>query len=145
VHKIKLRVRICLTKYVETWALPRLGSFKRKRFQYDTNITTRKNFKVPKSRVKNVVCFLYLLKSFFLRFYSEDEIGRLVEQCRAMSRKPIQVDIGGQPPFPTGSKMFSDNFVNLLFLAVFNLQGHFEGLDDFFSGSRFSMIVEGFD
>ena len=144
-HKIKLRVRICLTKYVETWALPRLGSFKRKRFQYDTNIITRKNFKVPKSRVKNVVCFLYLLKSFFLRFSSGDEIGRLVEQCRAMSRKAIQVDIGGQPPFPTGSKMFSDNFVNLLFLAVFNLQGHFEGLDDFFSGSRFSMIVEGFD
>jgi hypothetical protein len=32
----------------------------------------------------------------------------------------IQVDIGGHPPFPTGSKQFSDNFGNLLFLAVFN-------------------------
>jgi hypothetical protein len=30
----------------------------------------------------------------------------------------IQVDIGGHPPFPTGSKQFSDNFGNLLFLAV---------------------------
>jgi hypothetical protein len=29
-----------------------------------------------------------------------------------------QVDIGGHPPFPTGSKQFSDNFGNLLFLAV---------------------------
>jgi hypothetical protein len=32
----------------------------------------------------------------------------------------IQVDIGGHPPFPTGSKQFSGNFGNLLFLAVFN-------------------------
>jgi hypothetical protein len=31
----------------------------------------------------------------------------------------IQVDIGGHPPFPTGSKQFSSNFGNLLFLAVF--------------------------
>jgi hypothetical protein len=31
----------------------------------------------------------------------------------------IQVDIGGHPPFPTGSKQFSGNFGNLLFLAVF--------------------------
>jgi hypothetical protein len=30
----------------------------------------------------------------------------------------IQMDIGGHPPFPTGSKQFSDNFGNLLFLAV---------------------------
>jgi hypothetical protein len=28
------------------------------------------------------------------------------------------VDIGGHPPFPTGSKQFSGNFGNLLFLAV---------------------------
>jgi hypothetical protein len=32
----------------------------------------------------------------------------------------IQVDIGGHPPFPTGSKQFSGNFGNLLFLAVFS-------------------------
>jgi hypothetical protein len=30
----------------------------------------------------------------------------------------IQVDIGGHPPFPTGSKQFSGNCGNLLFLAV---------------------------
>jgi hypothetical protein len=30
----------------------------------------------------------------------------------------IHMDIGGHPPFPTGSKQFSDNFGNLLFLAV---------------------------
>jgi hypothetical protein len=30
----------------------------------------------------------------------------------------IQMDIGGHPPFPTNSKQFSDNFGNLLFLAV---------------------------
>jgi hypothetical protein len=44
----------------------------------------------------------------------------------------IQVDIGGHPPFPTGSKQFSGNFGNLLFLAVFNLWGHFEGLNEVF-------------
>jgi hypothetical protein len=55
----------------------------------------------------------------------------------------IQVDIGGHPPFPTGSKQFSSNFGNLLFLAVFNFRGHFEGLNEGFSGLRFSMIDEG--
>jgi hypothetical protein len=44
----------------------------------------------------------------------------------------IQVDIGGHPPFPTGSKQFSGNFGNLLFLAVFNFQGYFEGLNEGF-------------
>jgi hypothetical protein len=37
----------------------------------------------------------------------------------------IQVDIGGHPPFPTGSKQFSGNFGNLLFLAGFNFRGPF--------------------
>jgi hypothetical protein len=32
----------------------------------------------------------------------------------------IQVDIGGHPPFPNGSKQFSGHFGNLLFLAGFN-------------------------
>jgi hypothetical protein len=45
----------------------------------------------------------------------------------------IQVDIGGHPPFPTGSKQFSGNFGNLLFLAGFNFWGHFEGLNEGFS------------
>jgi hypothetical protein len=31
----------------------------------------------------------------------------------------IQMDIGGHPPFPTGSKQLSDIFGNLLFLVVF--------------------------
>jgi hypothetical protein len=34
----------------------------------------------------------------------------------------IQVDIGGQPPFPTSSKQFSGNFGNLIFLAVFTFR-----------------------
>jgi hypothetical protein len=46
--------------------------------------------------------------------------------------------------FQYGSKkQFSGNFGNLLFLAGFNFQGHFEGLNEGFSRSRFSMIVEG--
>jgi hypothetical protein len=55
----------------------------------------------------------------------------------------IQVDIGGHPPFPNGSKQFSGHFGNLLFLAGFNFRGHFEGLNEVFLRSRFSMIVEG--
>jgi hypothetical protein len=55
----------------------------------------------------------------------------------------IQVDIGGHPPFSTGSKQFSDNFGNLLFLAVFNFWGHFEGPNEGFSRLRFSMIYKG--
>jgi hypothetical protein len=46
----------------------------------------------------------------------------------------IQVDINGFPPFPTGSKQFSGNFGNLLFIAFFNLQGHFQGLNEGFLG-----------
>jgi hypothetical protein len=44
----------------------------------------------------------------------------------------IQVDINGHPPSPTGPKHVSDNFGNLLFLAVFNFQGYFEALNDVF-------------
>jgi hypothetical protein len=55
----------------------------------------------------------------------------------------IQVDIYGHPHFPTGSKQFSSNFGNLLFLAGFNFRGHFEGLNEVFSSSRFSMISKG--
>jgi hypothetical protein len=47
----------------------------------------------------------------------------------------IQVDIDGHPPFSTCSKQFSGNFGNLLILAVFNFWGHFEGLNEGFSGS----------
>jgi hypothetical protein len=49
----------------------------------------------------------------------------------------IQVDIGGHPPFPAGSKQPSGNFGNLLFLAVFrvlNFQSRFEALNDVFLG-----------
>jgi hypothetical protein len=55
----------------------------------------------------------------------------------------IHVDIGGHPPFPIGSRRFSGNFGNLLFLAVFNFRGHFEGLNEGFLGSSLSMIVKG--
>src|ERR1700678_3512633 len=55
----------------------------------------------------------------------------------------IQVDISGHPPFPNGSKQFSAHFGNLLFLAGFRFRGHFEGLNEGFSRSRFSMISEG--
>jgi hypothetical protein len=55
----------------------------------------------------------------------------------------IQVDIGGHPPFPNGSKHFFGHFGNLLFLAGFHFRGHFEGLNEVFSRSRFSMIAEG--
>jgi hypothetical protein len=48
----------------------------------------------------------------------------------------IQVDIGGHPPFPNGSKQFSGNFGNLLFLAGFNFRGHFEGPNEGFSRYR---------
>jgi hypothetical protein len=44
----------------------------------------------------------------------------------------IQVDIGGHPPFPNGSKRLSGNFGNLLFLAGFNFRDHFEGLNEGF-------------
>jgi hypothetical protein len=49
----------------------------------------------------------------------------------------IQVDIGGHPPFPAGSKQLSSNFDNLLFLAVFrvlNFRSRFEALNDVFWG-----------
>jgi hypothetical protein len=55
-----------------------------------------------------------------------------------MSGYLIQMDIGGHPSFSTGSKQFFGNFGNLLFLAVFNFRGHFEGLNEVFSGSSFS-------
>jgi hypothetical protein len=42
------------------------------------------------------------------------------------------VDISGHPPFPTGSKQFSGNFDNLLFLAVFHFRSRFEALKDVF-------------
>jgi hypothetical protein len=51
------------------------------------------------------------------------------------------VDIGGYPPFSTGSKQFYGNFGNLLVLAVFNFWGHFEGLNEGFLGLIFSMIA----
>jgi hypothetical protein len=53
------------------------------------------------------------------------------------------VDITGHPPFLTGSKQFSDKFGNLLFLAVFNFRGHFEGPNEGFLRYMFSMIFKG--
>jgi hypothetical protein len=61
---------------------------------------------------------------------------------RLYEGKLIQVDIGGHPPFPTGSKQLSGNFGNLLFLAGFNFWGHFEGPNEGFLRLRFSMIYQ---
>jgi hypothetical protein len=55
----------------------------------------------------------------------------------------IQVDIRGHPHFPNGSKQFSGHFGHLLFLAGFHFRGHFEGLNEVFLRSRFSMIAKG--
>jgi hypothetical protein len=49
----------------------------------------------------------------------------------------VQVDIGGHPHSPYGSKQLFSNFDNLLFLAVFrvlNFRSHFEALNDVFLG-----------
>jgi hypothetical protein len=48
----------------------------------------------------------------------------------------IQVDIDGHPPFPTGSKQFSGNFGNLLFLGVFYFWSRFEAPNDVFLGKQ---------
>jgi hypothetical protein len=56
----------------------------------------------------------------------------------------IQMDIGGHPPFPTGSKQRSDIFGNLLFLAVFrvlNFWSRFEALNDVFWGMLQNFIL----
>jgi hypothetical protein len=55
----------------------------------------------------------------------------------------IQVDIGGHPPFPTGSKQFSGQFWQFTIFSSFNFRGHFEGLNEGFLGSSFSMISKG--
>jgi hypothetical protein len=56
----------------------------------------------------------------------------------------IQVDIGGHPPFPTGSKQFSGNFGNLLFLAVFHFWSRFEALNDVFweNGEKYGISFD---
>jgi hypothetical protein len=83
--------------------------------------------------VKNLcVMFVFAIVSFL--FFSEYQFAVDIV---------IQVDIGGHPPFPNGSKQFSGHFGNLLFLAGFHFRGHFEGLNEVFSRSRFSMIAEG--
>jgi hypothetical protein len=43
----------------------------------------------------------------------------MILACNTGEVGDIHMDIGGHPPFPTGSKQFSGNFGNLLFLAVF--------------------------
>jgi hypothetical protein len=62
---------------------------------------------------------------------------QLVHRTQQIFNQVIQMDIGGHPPFPTGSKQRSDIFDNLLFLAVFrvlNFWSHFEALNDIFLG-----------
>jgi hypothetical protein len=54
----------------------------------------------------------WVCRGFYVNKHSEKKRGKLM----------IQMDIGGHPPFPTGSKQFSDIFGNLLFLAVFTFR-----------------------
>jgi hypothetical protein len=81
----------------------------------------------------------------------QKQVDKAAEKCKdsfctsSSHVSLIQVDIGGHPPFPNGSKQFSGNFGNLLFLAGFNFRGHFEGPNEGFSRSRFSMIVQRHD
>jgi hypothetical protein len=70
-----------------------------------------------------------------------DNVSSSIEKTPTHTTTLIQVDIGGHPPFPTGSKQFSGNFGNLLFLAVFNFRGHFEGLNEGFLGSNAKGIL----
>jgi hypothetical protein len=67
-----------------------------------------------------------------IHLYPVVKVGQLLHQGKWLARGPqlngdqflpkdgvlIHMDIGGHPPFPTGSKQFYDNFGNLLFLAV---------------------------
>jgi hypothetical protein len=53
-----------LTNQVETWVLPKLGSFRKDNAQDDKNISTRKRSKLPKSKGKNVLYFLCYRKHF---------------------------------------------------------------------------------
>jgi hypothetical protein len=46
------------------------------------------------------------------------ETLRWYDPPETLNMAMIQMDIGGHPTFPTGSKQFSDNFGNLLFFAV---------------------------
>jgi hypothetical protein len=68
-------------------------------------------------------------------------LGRDIESPKNIYTLLIQVDIGGHPPIPIGSKQ---SFGNLLFLAFFqflNFRGHFEGLNEVFLGSSTSIIL----
>jgi hypothetical protein len=82
-------------------------------------------------------CMVYQITLFVVQGTPKTSIKSL-----KFHTKLIQVDIGGHPPFSTGSKQFSGNFDNLLFLAGFNFRGHFEGLNEGFLRSRFSMIAK---
>ena len=46
------------------------------------------------------------------------------------------MDIGGHPPFPTGSKQFSSNLLFLAIFQVLNFRSRFEALNDVFLGKR---------
>jgi hypothetical protein len=93
---------------------------------------------------------LSLLKGYFSiqNFSNNEKITFVLLKTipwRLVGDLLIQVDIDVYPHFPAVSKQFFGNFGNFLFLAVFNFRGHFEGLNEGFLGSRFSMIVKRFD
>jgi hypothetical protein len=58
------------------------------------------------------------LLSWYEELTNDEYESNVHYPLRKKPRILIQMDIGGHLPFPTGSKQFSDNFGNLLFLAV---------------------------
>jgi hypothetical protein len=54
------------------------------------------------------------------------------------------MDIGGHPPFPTGSKQVFWQFWQFTIFSSFHFRGHFEGLNEgFWDQDPNSMIAKG--
>jgi hypothetical protein len=97
-----------------------------------------------RDNLTNVKLILSFLPDYILPLagtVSGDSVPRYFEYALI-----IVYDPGGYwwpPTFSKWLKTLSGNFGNLLFLAGFNFRGHFEGLNEGFSRSMFSMIAKG--
>ena len=97
----------------------------------------------PQLGIHNVINVNHL-KNFEPSLMEEPvTINHVVDNIPDFQIPLIQVDIGGHPPFPNGSKQFSGHFGNLLFLAGFNFWGHFEGPYKGFSRSYAKITTPG--
>jgi hypothetical protein len=95
--------------------------------------TVQKQVTAIKRKVMEVTQRLHLVHDEPCMIFEEIKgQGSQLDQLVVTPRRVIQVDIGGHPPFPNGSKQFSVHFGNLLFLAGFNFWGHFEGPNEGF-------------